>query len=316
VTDALPPVVAAGALCWRRDRGRMLVLLVHRGDHADVSLPKGKVDPGETLPQTAVREVAEETGLAVALHAPLGTIEYVLPGGRDKIVHYWAAEISEDAMVKARFKANSEIASVEWLPLARARRKLTYEHDKDVIDRFAARVKAGHERTFAIIVLRHAKAVAPNYWDGPDATRPLLQRGTDQAESIAAGLAAFAPVKLISSNAARCISTIAPLASLTGLPVKATRQISQDAHETGRANVPRVVEKRLARQETSVLCSHGPVLPEIIAEVARLTRTKITSDLRRSAMLSTGEFSVFHVSIEHPIAGLVAIETHAPPVGA
>ena len=85
-----PPVLAAGAVCWRLIAGTVRILVVHRGDRADVSLPKGKVDPGETLPETAVREIMEETGLGVTLGAPLGTVEYVLPGGRDKIVHYWS----------------------------------------------------------------------------------------------------------------------------------------------------------------------------------------------------------------------------------
>jgi 8-oxo-dGTP pyrophosphatase MutT (NUDIX family) len=314
VTDALPPVIAAGALCWRRVRGRLVVLLVHRADRADVSLPKGKVDPGETLPQTAVREVEEETGLTIALNAPLGTIEYVLPGGRDKVVHYWSSEISDEVLQNSRFRPNSEIASVEWLPIARARRKLSYEHDKDLIDRFTERVKAGHERTFAIVVLRHAKAVPPTNWDGPDATRPLLQRGTDQANNVATGIAAFAPIKLISSSALRCASTIAPLARILAIPVRLTANLSQDAYEQDTANVRKIVEKRLTKMGTTVLCSHGPVIPEIIAEIAHLTRSRITPELRRSATLATGEYSVFHISIEHPIAGIIAMETHGPAI--
>jgi 8-oxo-(d)GTP phosphatase len=316
VTDALPPVIAAGALCWRRVRGRLVVLLVHRSDRADVSLPKGKVDPGETLPQTAVREVAEETGLAIALNAPLGTIEYILPGGRDKVVHYWSSEISDEIVQNSRFRPNSEIAAVEWLPIAQARTKLSYAHDRALIDRFAERVKAGHERTFAIIVLRHAKAVPPTNWVGPDATRPLLRHGVDQAASIAPGIAAFAPTKLISSTAARCLATMAPLASILAATVRATPQLSQDAHEVGTANVSKVVQKRVAKMQNAVLCSHGPVIPELIAEIAHLTRSTVTPELRRSATLATGEYSVFHISIEHPIAGIIAMETHGPAVGA
>ena len=76
-------VVAAGAVCWRLVDGKVRVLLIHRDHHGDVSLPKGKVDPGEATPQTAVREIHEETGYRVSLGAPLGTAEYLLPGGRD-----------------------------------------------------------------------------------------------------------------------------------------------------------------------------------------------------------------------------------------
>jgi 8-oxo-(d)GTP phosphatase len=306
------PVLAAGALCWRIVDGKVRILLVHRGDRADVSLPKGKVDPGETLPQTAVRELAEETGLAIHLGAPLGTVEYQLPNGREKVVYYWSAEIDDATLARSTFSANSEIAALEWASMKRARATLSYPHDLDVLDRFDALLEAGHARTFAIVALRHGKAIAPEMWDGPDATRPLMQRGVDQAASIAAGIAAYAPQKLISSTATRCLSTIQPTADLLGLAVKATAAISQDAYEFGTSDVSRVVAKRLRKRTSVVLCSHGPVLPQIIDEVARLTGTAQLPALRSVAMLSTGEYTVLHISSGDPTSGIVAMETHGP----
>lgn len=311
-TPLSTPVLAAGAACWRMVGGKPKVLVVHRAGHGDVSLPKGKVDPGETLPQTAVREIHEETGLAITLGAPLGTVEYVLPNGRDKVVYYWSAEVNDHDLELARFTPNDEIASVEWLSLGAARKKLSYVHDLDVIDRFAARLKAGAARTFAIIAVRHGKAVDASVWDGPDSTRPLLHSGSDQAASITKGIAAFAPERIISSSAVRCQSTVAPLSELTGIPVKVTADISQDAYEAGTSGVPAVIAKRLKRRVTSVLCSHGPVLPRIIAEVAARTESEADAALRRAAALGTGEFTVMHVSLKHPEAGLVAVETHSP----
>ena len=306
------PVLAAGALCWRVIDGKLRVLLVHRGDRADTSLPKGKVDPGETLPQTAVRELAEETGLAVVLGAPLPTIEYTMPNGREKVVYYWAAEITEAMIVGSTFKANAEIASLSWVSPKKARKLLSYPHDITVLDAFEERLAAGQARTFAVIALRHGKAVQPDSWDGPDSTRPLLQRGTDEARSVAPGVAAFAPSKLVSSTAARCVATIQPLAELTGKTVTVTDGISQDAWETGVAEVPSEVARRLARGRSVVFCSHGPVLPEIIAEVGRLTNTADARALRNASMLPTAAFTVMHVSLEDPHGGIVAIETHGP----
>ncbi|MHB1235413.1 MAG: NUDIX hydrolase, partial [Microbacteriaceae bacterium] len=239
----LPPVVAAGAVCWRMAGSELQVLLVHRAERDDISLPKGKVDPGETPPQTAVREVAEETGLTITLGATLGTIEYPLGGGRKKLVHYWVAEV--DGTLPSRFTPNNEIARLEWLPLAQARAKLSYQRDQEVLDRFAERVRTGTVRTFAIIALRHGKAVPESSWDGPDATRPLLHRGIVQANSIAPAIAAWHPVKLISSTATRCLDTIAPLAGLLGLAVKHSAGISQDGYDGDR--VRRVVAKRIRK---------------------------------------------------------------------
>ena len=306
------PVLAAGALCWRVVEGKLRVLVIYRGDRADVSLPKGKVDPGETLPQTAVREIAEETGLAVTLGAPLGTVEYPLPNGKPKVVYYWSAEVSDAAHAASTFESNGEVAALKWVSLRKARDILSYPHDHEVLDRFEQRFNAGNARTFAIIALRHGKAVPPETWDGPDSTRPLMHRGIDQAQSIAPGIAAFGARKLVSSPATRCVSTLQPLSELVGRPITLKPGISQDAHENGTGDVGSVLLKRLARKRSAVLCSHGPVLPEIIAELARLTGTAEQPALRNAAALSTAEYTVMHISKDNPTGGIVAIETHGP----
>ncbi len=311
MTDA-PAVLAAGAVCWRIVGGKVRILLVHRTQHKDISLPKGKVDPGELLPQTAVREIAEETGLSVGLGAPLGEVRYKIPSGRNKIVYYWSAEVDAHALETARFRPNDEIASLEWVSLSKARNRLTYPHDVDIVNAFSERWQEGRARTFAIIVVRHGKAVPAEAWDGPDSTRPLLLRGTAQSAIIAPSIAAYLPEKIFTSTAARCIATVAPLAALTGIKSKEIAGLSQDAFETDEATVAEVLAKRMKSKKTAVLCSHGPVIPEIIRELATLTKTPHTSDVASMAALSTGEFSVLHVSTQHPKSGFVAMETHSP----
>lgn len=309
-------VEAAGAVVWKMVDGKARILLVHRTQHKDVSLPKGKVDPGETLPHTAVREIAEETGFDVVLGAPLGTVEYRLPNGRDKVVHYWSAEVDAGQAERHSYEANGEIRALEWVPLAKAAKHLTYSHDADVVERFAARMDAGLARTFALVVLRHGKAMPHEQWDGPDHTRPLLHRGLEQSRSVAGGIAAFGPVALVSSTAARCVATIAPTAEATGLEVKHSRGLSQDAYAGDAARVRRQVEKRLSRRTTAVLCSHGPVIPQIIAAAAEFAGATVTPEVRRSAALATGEYTVLHFSHDAERPALVAIETHAPAVDA
>jgi 8-oxo-dGTP diphosphatase len=309
VTDA---VLAAGAVCWKvTSKGNLKILVVHRTQHRDVSLPKGKVDPGETLPETAVREIAEETGLIIGLGPPLGVVEYTLPNGRDKVVYYWSAEVAPLAIANSTFASNDEIESLSWMKVEKARTRLSYPHDVDIVDRFAELHAQGRARTFAIIALRHGKAESPDSWDGPDATRPLTQRGIDQAASIAHGIAAYRPVSLVSSNAVRCVATIAPTARITGLDVIETDVISQDAYSFNPEKVGRLVQRYVARGETTVFCSHGPVLPQIVdAIVAAVGRPP--GELSRAAALSTGEYAVFHVPADHPESGVVAVEVHSP----
>lgn len=305
-------VYAAGAVCWRVIDGRIHVLVVHRTVYGDVTIPKGKVDPGETLPETAVREIAEETGLRVALGVPLGISRYAMPSGREKIVHYWAAHVSEKAVQRSTFRPNAEIAALEWVTVKRARGYLSYEPDKEILDNFAALVEQGVTDTFALIVLRHGKALARGAWKGTDSSRPLVERGVKQAAALVGMLAAWAPRKLVSSPAVRCVTTVAPLAAASGRPIRRDDGISQDAWEAGNDEVRRVVGKRVRVGRTAVICSHGPVLPEIMLEIALATGTPLGSYVSDAAGLEVGEFSVVHLSGPNPSSGIIAIETHAP----
>lgn len=305
-------ILAAGAVCWKvTPRGKLRILVVHRTRHGDVSLPKGKVDPGETLPETAVREIAEETGLVVGLGVPLGIVEYTV-GGRPKQVYYWAAETEPLALANSTFVSNDEVEKLTWLSVKKARKKLSYRHDVDIVKRFRKLYKLGRARTFAIIALRHGKATPAGDWAGPDATRPLLPRGERQAMSVAHGIAAFRPGALVASTAVRCTATIAPTARITGLAVAQSDAISQDAYTARGDAVREVVAAALDTRVTTVLCSHGPVLPQIIESVVRATDSAQLANLPRAASLSVGEYAVLHVPVDDPSGGVVAVEVHSP----
>jgi 8-oxo-dGTP diphosphatase len=305
-------VFAAGAVCWRVVDGKVKVLVIHRTAHRDVSLPKGKVDPGETLPQTAVREVVEETGLAVTLGVPLGMTNYTMPNGREKVVHYWAAEVTDAAVLASSFLPNGEVAALEWLPIRKALGALTYERDAEIVERFRMLVDEGVTRTFAVIALRHAKAVPPYQFDGPDSSRHLTERGRGEAKSIVHSLASFGPSRIVSSTAKRCRQTVEPLSKALHLDVKTTDAISQDAFESGDDGIREVVGKRIRKRFTTVLCSHGPVLPEIVREVALATGTASRVSASRAGDLPVAGFSVLHLSVDRPGSGIIAIETHVP----
>jgi phosphohistidine phosphatase SixA len=239
-------------------------------------------------------------------------VRYRIPSGRNKVVYYWSAEVDAHALETARFRPNDEIASLEWVSIGKARTRLTYPHDVDIVNAFSERWKEGRARTFAVIVVRHGKAVPAEAWDGPDASRPLLLRGTNQAAEIAPAIAAYLPERILTSTAARCVATIAPLAALTGIKPKLVAGLSQDAFESHEATISDVLAKRMKSKKPVVLCSHGPVIPELIRQLATLTGTPHTSEVAELAALSTGEFSVLHISTQHPRSGIVAMETHSP----
>jgi 8-oxo-dGTP diphosphatase len=189
------------------------VLLVHRRKYDDWSLPKGKIEPGEPLPVTAVREVLEEGGARLALGRRLASVRYNV-GGRPKRVHYWAARVLS---IDSRAIPNAEVDRVAWLPADRAVEKVSYPHDHGVLAEFAARPP----QTFPLILLRHAKALPKGGWKRADADRPLDDSGRYAAKALADLLTCFSPsFQLITSPAVRCTETLRPLSELTGDPVR------------------------------------------------------------------------------------------------
>jgi 8-oxo-dGTP diphosphatase len=129
-------VEAAGGVVWRvAADGAAEVLLVHRPRYDDWSFPKGKTDPGETAADTAAREVEEETGLRCSLGAELGETRYRDNQGRPKVVRYW---LMEPVAVGHDFAPNREIDALRWCSTSEGRDLLSYEYDRDLLDRVIA----------------------------------------------------------------------------------------------------------------------------------------------------------------------------------
>jgi 8-oxo-dGTP diphosphatase len=114
--------------------GRVEVALVHRPDRDDWSLPKGKVDKGESFEQCALREVAEETGYQCVLGTFAGTVEYVDGKGRPKVVAYWVMGPADGVtFFDPPAPATDEVDELRWLGLTVASRALSYRHDRELL---------------------------------------------------------------------------------------------------------------------------------------------------------------------------------------
>jgi 8-oxo-dGTP pyrophosphatase MutT (NUDIX family) len=126
-----PLVRAGGGVVRRRSKNaRTQYALVHRPRYDDWSLPKGKVDPGETDEEAALREVEEETGVRATLGPELDATRYRDRKGRLKQVRYWLMEPNGKA---PKFQPNNEIDEVRWCSAADAGKLLHHEHDRKLI---------------------------------------------------------------------------------------------------------------------------------------------------------------------------------------
>ena len=118
-------IEAAGGVVIRDGK----VAVVHRDRYDDWSLPKGKLDKGESFEQAALREVLEETGLQVELGEELEPVSYVDQKGRPKVVRYWLMEV-----VGGEFQANDEVDELRWLAPGDAVELLSYPHDRELVE--------------------------------------------------------------------------------------------------------------------------------------------------------------------------------------
>ena len=118
-------VRAAGGVIVRDGR----VAIVHRPRHDDWSLPKGKLDPGESWEEAALREVQEETGLRARITGELTPAHYLDAKGRDKTVRWYRMEIVDEGALEP----SGEVDELRWVTPEEAARLLTYEHDRALV---------------------------------------------------------------------------------------------------------------------------------------------------------------------------------------
>jgi 8-oxo-dGTP diphosphatase len=239
---------------------RLTVAIVHRPRYDDWSLPKGKLDPGESLAAAAVREIHEETGVRARLGPWLRDVSYAVADGR-KFVRYWAAE----ARSPADFTPNHEVDELRWVTPDEAAKLLSYGHDADVVARFVELAPL----TSVLLVVRHAKAGKRSDWEGDDRLRPLSTAGQKQAALITELLPLYGPDRLASAPHVRCRDTVAPLAGALGLSIADEPLLSEPSYaDDPDATLVRVRELA-ARPGVTAVCSQGGVIPGVIAALAR-----------------------------------------------
>ncbi|OBK74125.1 NUDIX hydrolase [Mycobacterium sp. 1274761.0] len=249
--------LAAGAVLWRAsdDGTEPEVAVIHRPRYDDWSLPKGKVEAGESEPITAVREVFEETGYRSHLGRRLASVSYAVETQGLKKVRYWAARAVDGA-----FASSEEVDELKWLPVSAAMKQLEYPYDRKVLRRFA-KLPAD---TKTVLIVRHGTAGSKSRYKGDDRLRPLDKRGRAQAESLVGQLLAFGADTLYAADRTRCHQTLEPLAEELGSTIRNEPLLTEEAYADDRKAARRRVLEIAATDGTPVICTQGKVIPDLI----------------------------------------------------
>ena len=258
-----PLIRAAGGVLWRPAADSSVELaIVHRPRYDDWTFPKGKLSPGETELEGAVREVYEETGFRTRVGRSLGEVHYMKASGDDerpKVVRYWAMEA-----IGGGFGPTREVDELRWVDRDEAGSVLTFDRDRDVLARFVG----APATTTSVLLVRHASAGSRNKWEGDDRRRPLDELGWEQSDDLVRLLSRFGITRIVSADFVRCEQTLQPYSEAIGAPVERDPVFSErgyPGHEVQAVNALR--DYGQSRQHTAV-CSQGDVIPDLLARLS------------------------------------------------
>ena len=253
-------IQAAGAVVWRNQNGQTEIAIIHRPKYGDWSFPKGKAEIGESLIACAHREVLEETNIQTEFGAFLGDVEYLTPDGK-KRVSFWAAK----AINQIDFNPNSEVDQLSWVNVNKVKELLTLDTDKKILAQF---IKLDFD-TKPFILLRHAKAVTRDEWQGDDDDRPLDSLGQNQVNRLLALYQVYNLEQIHTSDAVRCYDTVNPIGKGLGIKLEVTGKLSESTYKKDKEKAFDYAKDLIKEDARILLCSHNPILPRMLNKLTK-----------------------------------------------
>lgn len=247
---------AAGCVVTRiDDAGNPRFLLIHRPRYNDWTLPKGKLDKNESFLDAALRETWEETGITPKKPRLVGTIAYHTQNENPKVVRWWLTDAG-----KGSFSPNKEVDRIKWSKFSKARKRLTYRNDREVLDR--ANDMYNHRSAGMIYLVRHGSAGNRSDADPDDWSRGLDKTGKEQRKLIRRLLQAHPLTRIGSSDYPRCIETVRPLSDRMGIPLEFEPALVEGSHPHRMVSLIHSLQ-----EESAVLCTHGDVIADLVGHL-------------------------------------------------
>ena len=263
-------ISAAGAVVWRKHKDNFTeVAIIHRPKYDDWSFPKGKIEVGESLIACAHREVLEETNLQTEFGPHLGQVEYFTPDGLKKVT-YWSAKV----IAEKPFRTNSEVDQLKWIPITKVIEVLTNETDKEIFDKFV-KVKFNSK---PFILLRHAKAITREEWQGEDDDRPLSSSGQNQAMRLLSTYQVFNIDQIHSSDAVRCYDTVKSMAKGLDIKLEVSSKLSENTYKKDKEKAFDYVRELIKEDKSILICSHNPILPKMLNKLTKKSEIEADED--------------------------------------
>jgi 8-oxo-dGTP diphosphatase len=254
-------ILAAGAVLWRRgEKKKIEVLIIHRPKYDDWTFPKGKAEIGEPLIACAYREVLEETNIETAFGPYLGEVEYLTNDGKKK-VSFWSAKVIKEK----EFNSNAEVDQLKWVEVTKVKELLTLDTDRKILEQFL-RIEPD---TKPLVLLRHAKAVTRDEWQGEDDDRPLDSYGQNQAKRLLAMYQVFNLEQIHSSDAVRCYDTVVAIAKSLNIKLEVTGKLSESTFKKDKEKAFDYAKDLMKLNESVLLCSHNPILPKMLNKLTK-----------------------------------------------
>jgi len=255
------PILAAGAVLWRKsEKKKIEVLIIHRPKYDDWTFPKGKAEIGEPLIACAYREVLEETNIETAFGPYLGEVEYLTNDGKKK-VSFWSAKVIKEK----EFNSNAEVDQLKWVEVTKVKELLTLDTDRKILEQFL-RIEPD---TKPLVLLRHAKAVTRDEWQGEDDDRPLDSYGQNQAKRLLAMYQVFNLEQIHSSDAVRCYDTVVAIAKSLNIKLEVTGKLSESTFKKDKEKAFDYAKDLMKLNESILLCSHNPILPKMLNKLTK-----------------------------------------------
>jgi 8-oxo-(d)GTP phosphatase len=258
------------------------------------------------------------------LGRPLPGLQYLTPEGRVKRVHYWASRRARRGRDTAALAARAPVAPVdheevdttEWLDADDAAVQLTRVSDRRPLDALLAAEAEGVLDTRALVIARHGRAVSRTSWHGGERDRPLTPFGHGQAAALVPVLAAYGVEHVISSRWERCATTIDPYVRASGVRPSYSEYLTEAQHERSPSRVAATVGELLEETaESSVICTHRPVLPTVLDVLAQHATGTVAAGLPTvDPFLEPGEALVAHIAETPTGPRVVATEKISPQV--